>query len=557
MNNNSRNNVVTEPHQGRPISEVARELGVPDEHLLRYGHDKAKIELPYLASLPPTTSRLVLMTAISPTPAGEGKTTASIGLADGLRRLGVKSVLALREPSMGPVFGMKGGATGGGRAQLIPGDEINLHFTGDFAAIAEANNLLAAVVDNALHFATHEIDPRSICIRRAIDVNDRALRDVVVGIGGRTGGVTRESGFDITAASQIMATFCMATSFADLQERLGRIVVGSNFSGRAVTVDDLEITGALTAVLRDALAPNLVQTLEGTPAFVHGGPFANIAHGCNSVIATKAALALGDVVVTEAGFGADLGAEKFIDIMSRQSGLAPDLSVVVATVRALKFHGGVELDDLEWGNAAAVQRGLPNLERHVSTLQEVFGQRVLVAINQFAADTEAEIAVIEAAMRERGVDVVLTNHFAHGGEGAEELGRAVMRALEDPSRTTYCYDTEATLEEKAQAVVTKVYGGANISWTPMARRELLRLQNSGWGHLPVCFAKTQYSFSTDPKVLGAPRGFDVPIRDVRLSAGAGFVVLISGTIMTMPGLPKHPSAADITVSANGEIGGMH
>lgn len=557
VKNNSRNSVVTEPHKGRPISTIARELGVPDEHLLRYGHDKAKIELSYLASLSSTNSRLVLMTAISPTPAGEGKTTTSIGLADGLRRLGVKSVLALREPSMGPVFGMKGGATGGGRAQLTPGDDINLHFTGDFAAIAEANNLLAAVVDNALHYATHDIDPRSICIRRAIDVNDRALRDVVVGIGGRTGGVTRESGFDITAASQIMATFCMAVSLADLQERLGRIVVGADFSGRAVTVNDLGVTGALTAVLRDALAPNLVQTLEGTPAFVHGGPFANIAHGCNSVIATKAALALGDVVVTEAGFGADLGAEKFIDILSRQSGLTPDLSVVVATVRALKFHGGVELDDLEWGNEAAVRRGLPNLERHVRTLQEVFGQRVLVAINQFAADTEAEIAVIEAAMREQGVDVVLTNHFAHGGEGAEELGRAVMRALENPSHTRYSYDAEATLEKKAQAVVTKVYGGANISWTPAAQRELSRLQRSGWGHLPVCFAKTQYSFSTDPKVLGAPSGFDVPIREVRLSAGAGFVVLISGTIMTMPGLPKLPSAVDITVSGEGAISGMH
>ncbi|MFT3943708.1 MAG: formate--tetrahydrofolate ligase [Ancrocorticia sp.] len=556
MNNNSGNSVVTEPH-GRPISEIARELGVPETHLLRYGHDKAKIELEYLTSLPPTESRLVLVTAISPTPAGEGKTTTSIGLADGLRRLGVTSVLALREPSMGPVFGMKGGATGGGRAQLIPGDEINLHFTGDFAAIAEANNLLAAVVDNALHFGTHEIDPRSICIRRAIDVNDRALRDVVVGIGGRTGGITRESGFDITAASQIMATFCMAVSLADLQERLGRIVVGSDFSGRAVTVNDLGVTGALTAVLRDALAPNLVQTLEGTPAFVHGGPFANIAHGCNSVIATKAALALGDVVVTEAGFGADLGAEKFIDILSRQSGLEPDLSVVVATVRALKFHGGVELDDLGWENVAAVRRGLPNLERHVRTLSEVFGQRVLVAINQFASDTSEEIEVIEDAMRELGVGVVLTNHFTYGSEGAEELGRAVMAALEQPSHTTYCYESDETLENKARAVVTKVYGGANISWTPAARRELSRLQNSGWGHLPVCFAKTQYSFSTDPKVLGAPSGFDVPIREVRLSAGAGFVVLISGTIMTMPGLPKRPSAVDITVSAHGEIGGMH
>ena len=539
------------------IGDVATSLHIPEEHVLRYGNDKAKIDLNYLQALPTTNAKLVLVTAISPTPAGEGKTTTSIGLADGLRTIGVNAVMALREPSMGPVFGIKGGATGGGLAQLTPSDDINLHFTGDFAAIAEANNLLAAVVDNALHFGTVQIDPRTICIRRAMDVNDRALRDVVVGLGGRLGGVTRESGFDITAASQIMATFCMATSLADLSERLGRIVVGADYEGNEVTVADLEVTGALTAILRDALAPNLVQSLEGTPAIVHGGPFANIAHGCNSVIATKAALALGDVAITEAGFGADLGAEKFFDLMCRQSGIRPDLSIIVATVRALKFHGGQALADLEMENVEAVRAGLPNLIKHVRNLNEVFGQKVLVAINQFAADTPAEIAVIEEALGELGVDVTLSNHFGRGGAGAQDLARATMAALENPSTTTFCYPDDLSLEDKAQAVVRRVYGADGVTFTPGARRELARLEGLGYGGLPVCIAKTQYSFSTDPKVLGAPSGFEVPIREVRLSAGAGFVVLISGSIMTMPGLPKRPSACDIDVAPNGTIAGMH
>ena len=539
------------------IGDVATSLHIPEEHVLRYGNDKAKIDLNYLQALPTTNAKLVLVTAISPTPAGEGKTTTSIGLADGLRTIGVNAVMALREPSMGPVFGIKGGATGGGLAQLTPSDDINLHFTGDFAAIAEANNLLAAVVDNALHFGTVQIDPRTICIRRAMDVNDRALRDVVVGLGGRLGGVTRESGFDITAASQIMATFCMATSLADLSERLGRIVVGADYEGNEVTVADLEVTGALTAILRDALAPNLVQSLEGTPAIVHGGPFANIAHGCNSVIATKAALALGDVAITEAGFGADLGAEKFFDLMCRQSGIRPDLSIIVATVRALKFHGGQALADLEMENVEAVRAGLPNLIKHVRNLNEVFGQKVLVAINQFAADTPAEIAVIEEALGELGVDVTLSNHFGRGGAGAQDLARATMAALENPSTTTFCYPDDLFLEDKAQAVVRRVYGADGVTFTPGARRELARLEGLGYGGLPVCIAKTQYSFSTDPKVLGAPSGFEVPIREVRLSAGAGFVVLISGSIMTMPGLPKRPSACDIDVAPDGTIAGMH
>ena len=539
------------------IGDVATSLHIPEEHVLRYGNDKAKIDLNYLQALPTTNAKLVLVTAISPTPAGEGKTTTSIGLADGLRTIGVNAVMALREPSMGPVFGIKGGATGGGLAQLTPSDDINLHFTGDFAAIAEANNLLAAVVDNALHFGTVQIDPRTICIRRAMDVNDRALRDVVVGLGGRLGGVTRESGFDITAASQIMATFCMATSLADLSERLGRIVVGADYEGNEVTVADLEVTGALTAILRDALAPNLVQSLEGTPAIVHGGPFANIAHGCNSVIATKAALALGDVAITEAGFGADLGAEKFFDLMCRQSGIRPDLSIIVATVRALKFHGGQALADLEMENVEAVRAGLPNLIKHVRNLNEVFGQKVLVAINQFAADTPAEIAVIEEALGELGVDVTLSNHFGRGGAGAQDLARATMAALENPSTTTFCSPDDLFLEDKAQAVVRRVYGADGVTFTPGARRELARLEGLGYGGLPVCIAKTQYSFSTDPKVLGAPSGFEVPIREVRLSAGAGFVVLISGSIMTMPGLPKRPSACDIDVAPDGTIAGMH
>ena len=554
----------------RPMRDVAAALGVPDEHVLVYGHGKAKIDLDYLRGLPERDSRIVLVTAVSPTPAGEGKTTTSIGLADGLSRIGRRPVLALREPSMGPVFGIKGGAVGGGKAQVTPGDEINLHFTGDFAAIAEANNLLAAMVDNALHFGTHDIDPRSVAIRRSIDINDRALRSIVAGLGGRTGGVTRETGFDITAASQVMATFCMADSLADLSERLGRIVVGTSSAGEPVTAADLGAVGAMTAVLRDALAPNLVQTLEGTPAFVHGGPFANIAHGTNSVIATRAAAKLGDIVVTEAGFGADLGAEKYIDIVARQSGLAPDLTVVVATVRALKYHGGVALADLEAEDAGAVRAGSANLVRHCENLAGVFGQNVVVAVNRFAADTSAEIAAIEEAVAPLGVPAVLTDHFARGGEGALELARTVAEELAAPqasvpqtsavpqasSRTRYCYPSALPLAEKARAIVTRVYRGADVRFEPAAARELARLEEAGWGSLPVCMAKTQYSFSTDAKALGAPEGFTVPIREVRLSAGAGFVVLISGSIMTMPGLPKRPSACDIEV-VDGTIRGMH
>lgn len=539
---------------GEPITDIAAKINIPDHAVLRYGRAKAKIDLDYLASLPPRQSKLVLVTAISPTPAGEGKTTTSIGLADGLRRLGSNAVIALREPSMGPVFGVKGGATGGGKAQLIPAQDINLHFTGDFAAIAEANNLLAAMVDNALHFGTVDIDPRTVTIRRAVDVNDRSLRTVAIGLGGRLGGVPRETGFDITAASQIMATFCMAQSLADLEERLSKIVVGQSRTGQDVTVADLEATGALLAILRDALAPNLVQTEEGTPAFVHGGPFANIAHGCNSVIATQSALATADVVVTEAGFGADLGAEKFIDIKCRATGIEPAATVIVVTARALKYHGGIAREDLEKENCEAVRAGLVNLQRHVENLRDIYGQNVIVAINRFSADTDAEIAVIRENV---DVPVVVATHFDDGGAGAEELARVVLEEIEKPSTLGFAYEDSMSLREKAEAIVRKVYRGRDVWFSEAAERELARLEANGWGNAPVCIAKTQYSFSTDATLLGAPTNFNVPIREVRLSAGAGFVVLISGSIMTMPSLPRHPSACDFSLAEDGTILGMH
>lgn len=538
-----------------PISDIASTLGIPDEALLRYGHDKAKVDLDWLASIPETESKLVLVTAMSPTPAGEGKTTTSIGLADGLRRLGEEAVLALREPSMGPVFGMKGGATGGGKASLIPEEEINLHFTGDFAAIAAANNLLVALVDNHIHHSNElNIDPRSLTLRRAIDVNDRSLRGIVTSLGGRANGVIRETGFDITAASQIMAVLSLAESRDDLKERLGRIVVGDRFDRSPVTAGEMRIEGSLAAILNDALAPNLVQTLEGTPAFVHGGPFANIAHGCNSILATRAALATGTIAITEAGFGADLGAEKFIDIKCRQSGISPDLSVVVATVRALKYHGGVPVGELEIENLDALRSGITNLVRHVENLQGVFGQSVLVAINAFAADTEAEIEAVSQTLEPLGVRAVTSTHFADGGDGAVDLAAAVLEELETPSRTTFCYPDEAGLQEKALLVASRIYRAGGVTWTKSAKRTILRLEELGYGHLPICIAKSQYSFAAD-KILGAPTGHTLPIREVRLSAGAGFVVLIAGSIMTMPGLPVRPAAMDIDV-AEGAITGL-
>lgn len=539
-----------------PISDVARQLGIPDEALFRYGHDKAKVDSRWVVGQEVGEARLVLVTAMSPTPAGEGKTTTSIGLADGLRKLGENAVLALREPSMGPVFGMKGGATGGGKASLHPEADINLHFTGDFAALSAANNLLVALIDNHLHHGNESgLDSQSVTMRRALDVNDRTLRNIVTSLGGRANGVLRETGFDITAASQLMAILCLAESIEDLKERLARIVVGDSIDGEEITVGDLGFEGALVALLKDAFSPNLVQTFEGTPAFVHGGPFANIAHGCNSVIATKAALATGDIVITEAGFGADLGAEKFIDIKARQTGIKPDLSVVVATVRALKYHGGMGLDELEHENMDALREGIANLLKHVRNLQDIFGQTVLVAINQFASDRDSELEVIKQELAPLGVRVVTSSHFANGGEGARDLARAVLQELATPSATTFCYDDDTSLQEKALIVASKVYGAGAVTWTPAAKREILKLERRGYGNLPICMAKNQYSFAAE-KVLGAPTGHTIPIHEVRLSAGAGFVVLIVGSIMTMPGLPARPSALDIDV-VDGEIVGIH
>lgn len=547
----------TDPTGGPlPIGDLAASLNIPAEALLPYGRDKAKVALEHLESRSDSPGKLVLVTAVSPTPAGEGKTTTSIGLADGLRRLGHSAALALREPSMGPVFGMKGGATGGGKAQLTPAASLNLHFTGDFAAIAEANNLLVALTDNHIHHGNQlNLDPRRLTMRRAIDLNDRALRGIVMGLGGRLNGVPREGGFDITAASEVMASFCLAESLDDLRERLGKTVVGYTYDNAPVTADDLGASGAMTAVLLEAFAPNLVQTLEGTPVFVHGGPFANIAHGCNSVLATRAALAHADIAITEAGFGADLGAEKFIDIKCRQSGLRPEVTVIVATIRAIKFNGGIPVTDLETPNSDAVAAGLANLDHHVQVLQEVFGQSVVVGINQFAADTDEEMAVVTEAMSRRGVPVARSNHFAAGGEGAEELAHAVLAALENPSQTTFAYDDDDPLVTKAEKIARSVYGAADVTWSAPAAKELKRLTEAGLGHLPVCMAKTQYSLSTDPKALGAPRGHTVDIREVRLSAGAGFVVLISGAMQTMPGLPKRPASMDIDV-VDGEIVGL-
>lgn len=541
------------------LTEAAKRLNIPEQALLRYGREKAKIDLKYLQGLrPKEDAKLILVTAISPTPAGEGKTTTSIGLADGLTRLGYQAALALREPSMGPVFGMKGGATGGGKAVVIPQQEINLHFTGDFAAIAQANNLLAALTDNHLHHGNQlRLDSRQIKIRRCLDLNDRALRNIVVGLGGPTNGVPREAGFDITAASQVMATFCLATSLSDLKARLGRIVVGLDLDGNGVTADDLQAAGPMTAILRDALAPNLVRTAEGTPTFIHGGPFANIAHGCSSVMATKAGLSLAEYTITEAGFGADLGAEKFFDIKCRMAGVRPTLTVLVATVRALKYQAGVALADLSKEDVTALREGSVNLLQHLDNLRQVFGQNVIVAINHFQDDTAAEIAALQEIVEANGASAVVAKHFSEGSAGTVELAQAVVAACAKPSKTTFCYDLGQPLEEKILQVVQKVYHGASVTFAPAARKELKRLTQAGWGKAPVCIAKTQYSFSTDAKALGAPQGFEVNVREVRLSAGAGFVVAITGSVMTMPGLPAAPKARQIDVDEDANIVGMY
>ena len=547
----------------RRIADLALDrLGIADEQLVPYGHYKAKINLSYLASLSDRPDgKLVLVTAISPTPAGEGKTTTTVGLGDALNYIGKKAVIALREPSLGPVFGVKGGAAGGGYAQVVPMEDINLHFTGDFSAIAAANNLLAAAIDNHIHHGNAlGIDVRRITWKRVIDMNDRALRDITVGLGGPGNGFPRQDGFDIVVASEVMAIFCLSTSLVDLKARLGRIVVAETRERKPVLASDLKVHGAMTVLLKEALAPNLVQTLENNPAILHGGPFANIAHGCNSVIATKAALKLGDYVVTEAGFGADLGAEKFIDIKCRKSGLRPDCAVIVATVRALKYHGGVDLQALNTEDLPALARGMANLERHVRNLREVFGLPCVVSINHFIADTDAEHALLRERIGALGVPVLTARHWAEGGRGAADVAREVVRLCERPAdqATTlrFAYDDAMPLWEKMKTLAQKVYGAAEISASADVRAKIQQLQDAGYGHYPVCAAKTQYSFSTDATLRGAPSGHIVNVREVRLAAGAEFVVMVCGDIMTMPGLPKVPSAEKIDLDDQGRVVGL-
>ncbi|MBK8923440.1 MAG: formate--tetrahydrofolate ligase [Saprospirales bacterium] len=543
----------------RIVPLAAEALGIPDDVLEPYGHYKAKVALDYLDGLPHRpNSKLVLVTAVSPTPAGEGKTTTTVGLGDALTRIGKKTLICLREPSLGPVFGMKGGAAGGGYAQVVPMEDINLHFTGDFSAIALANNLLAALLDNHIHQGNElGIDIRRIRWKRVVDMNDRALRDIVVSLGGVSNGYPREDGFDIVVASEVMAIFCLATSLSDLKERLGNIVVGYTHDRKPVRARDLRAHGAMTVLLKDALKPNLVQTLEHTPAFIHGGPFANIAHGCNSVIATRSAMKLADFVVTEAGFGADLGAEKFIDIKCRKAGLRPDAVVLVATMRALKYHGGADLKELNREDLPALEKGIANIERHVQNIRQYFGLPCVVAINHFTFDTEAEIQLLQEKMEPHGVAVVVSKHWADGGRGAEDLARAVVEVLDQAENNfQFVYPDDLPLWDKMKAVATKIYGATDISADAAVKRQIKKLEEDGYGHYPVCVAKTQYSFSTDPKKLGAPSGHIVNIREVRLAAGAEFVVMICGDIMTMPGLPKAPSAEKIDIDELGKVVGL-
>ncbi|MBQ2306922.1 MAG: formate--tetrahydrofolate ligase [Clostridia bacterium] len=543
----------------RPIYEIAAKAGIPEEYVEPYGKYKAKIDLAMMRDESRKNGRLVLVTAITPTPAGEGKTTTTIGLADGLSRIGKKVTVALREPSLGPVFGVKGGAAGGGYAQVVPMEDINLHFTGDFHAIGAANNLLAAMLDNHIHQGNAlGIDPRKITWRRCVDMNDRQLRYVVDGLGGKANGVPREDGYDITVASEIMAVFCLSESIDDLKERLGRIIVGYTYDDRPVTAAELKAVGAMTALLKDALKPNLVQTLEGTPAFVHGGPFANIAHGCNSVIATRTALKMGEYTVTEAGFGADLGAEKFLDIKCRTAGLTPDAVVVVATVRALKMHGGKPKAALAEEDLDALGKGVPNLLRHVSNIKNVYHRPCVVAVNRFPQDTDREIEFIIEKCRALGVNVILSTVWAEGGKGGEALAREVVRLCESEPKEafTFSYELDDTIENKIGAIVKRVYGGSDVNILPAAQKQIARLTELGFGGLPVCMAKTQYSFSDDPLKLGAPEGFTVTVRNVKVSAGAGFIVALTGDIMTMPGLPRVPAAEKIDVDSTGRISGL-
>ena len=540
-----------------PIIEVAKNAGVDVKHLIPYGFDKAKVDYSLLNEPTDHQAKLVLVTAINPTPAGEGKTTTTIGLADGLRRRGVKSAVALREPSLGPVFGVKGGAAGGGWAQVIPMEDINLHFTGDFHAIGAANNLLAAMLDNHIQQGNQlGIDVKRITWKRVVDMNDRQLRHVIDGIGGKAQGVPREDGFDITVASEVMAILCLSTSINDLKERLGEIVVGYSYAGEPVRARDLKAQGAMAALLKDALKPNLVQTLEGTPAFVHGGPFANIAHGCNSIMATRMAMRFGDVAITEAGFGADLGAEKFLDIKCRMTGVRPNAVVVVATARALKYNGGVAKADLNEENLEALKAGMPNLLRHVENIQNVYGLPCVVAINRFPTDTEAELELIESVCQKLGVNVKLSEVWAKGGEGALDLADEVMRLIEQPSELKFTYEDGADVADALEAVATKVYRADGVDFAPAAKRQLAELRENGFGNLPVCVAKTQYSFSDNAKALGAPEGFRITVRELKVSAGAHFVVALTGSVLTMPGLPKVPAAENIDVDNDGNITGL-
>ena len=539
------------------ICDIAKVANVEEKYLEQYGNYKAKVDYNLLKEHTGPDGKLILVTAITPTPAGEGKTTTTVGLADGLRKIGKRSVVALREPSLGPVFGLKGGAAGGGYAQVVPMEDINLHFTGDFHAIGAANNLLAAMLDNHIQQGNAlGIDVKKITWKRCVDMNDRQLRNIVDGLGGRMQGVPREDGFDITVASEVMAVLCLASSITDLKERLSRMVVAYTYDDKPVTAGDLKAAGAMTALLKDALKPNLVQTLEGTPAFIHGGPFANIAHGCNSIMATRIALKLGDYVVTEAGFGADLGAEKFLDIKCRMAGLKPSAVVVVATVRALKHHGGVAKADLGTENLEALERGLPNLLRHVENITTVFGLPCVVAINRFPLDTEAELALIEEKCKALGVNVALSEVWGKGGEGGKALAEEVVRLCEQPNDFHQAYELDTSIEDKLRAIVTKVYRGKDVVLTPNAKKQAKQLTEQGFGQYPICMAKTQYSFSDDPKLLGAPENFTVTVRNIKVSAGAGFLVALTGDILTMPGLPKVPAAEKIDVDEHGKISGL-
>lgn len=543
--------------QMKNILEIAKDANIDTSYIEQYGNYKAKIDLSLLQKETKPNGKLILVTAISPTPAGEGKTTTTIGLADGLRKINKNVMVALREPSLGPVFGIKGGAAGGGYAQVVPMEDINLHFTGDFHAIGAANNLLAAMLDNHIFQGNSlNIDPTKITWKRCVDMNDRQLRFVKDGLGGGKNGVPRDDGYDITVASEIMAVFCLASSITDLKKRLSRLIVGYTYDDKPVTAGDLKAEGAMTALLKDALKPNLVQTLEGTPALVHGGPFANIAHGCNSVIATKMAMKLGDYTVTEAGFGADLGAEKFLDIKCRLSGLTPSCVVLVATIRALKMHGGMEKTELNNENLVALEKGLPNLLRHLSNMKNVYGLPTVVAVNKFPSDTDKEIELVINKCRELGANVVLSDVWAKGGNGGIELAKEVVRLCEEPNNFNFSYNLDNTIEAKIEAIVKKVYGGAGVEFTPEAQDQIKKLTNLGFGNLPICMAKTQYSFSDDMTKLGAPEGFVVTVREVKVSAGAGFIVALTGSIMTMPGLPKVPAAEKIDVDENGKITGL-